>query len=100
MRKFGLIGYPLTHSFSKKFFNDKFRIEGIDAQYENYSIEHIDELEPILQDPALEGLNVTIPHKENVISYLDFLSDVVLQIQACNCIKIINGQFRLGGIAW
>ncbi|MFZ9661979.1 MAG: shikimate dehydrogenase family protein, partial [Chitinophagaceae bacterium] len=65
--------------------------ESIDAVYENFSIPDIDEIKHILQDHSLEGLNVTIPHKESVLKYLDNPSDVVQEIQACNCIRIING---------
>lgn len=91
MRKFGLIGYPLTHSFSQKYFTEKFSRESIDAVYKNFSIENIDEIQNILQDSTLEGLNVTIPHKESVLKYLDHPSEVVQKIQACNCIRIIDG---------
>lgn len=91
MRRFGLIGFPLTHSFSQKYFTEKFKSEGIDAVYENFSIESIDEIKDILNDPLLEGLNVTIPHKENIVPYLDICNDVVNEIKACNCIRIING---------
>src|SRR5262249_36893089 len=94
MRLFGLIGYPLTHSFSKKYFTEKFEKLGItDCRYENFSIPSIDELPKILTDhPSLEGLNVTIPYKEAVLSYLDHKSDIVRKISACNCIKIKNGK--------
>jgi len=92
MRKFGLIGYPLTHSFSKPYFTRVFREERIPAQYENYPIAHIAELETLFADPDLEGLNVTIPYKEAVLPYLDEVSDAVGQIGACNCIHITNGR--------
>jgi shikimate dehydrogenase len=92
MRKFGLIGYPLSHSFSKPYFTRIFKEEGIDAVYENYPIEEISLLPSILADPAIEGLNVTIPYKEDVIPYLDELSDAVRQIGACNCIHIQGGK--------
>ena len=74
MRKFGLIGYPLGHSFSKNFFNEKFHSENIDAEYVNFEIPSIEELPQIIKtNPNLAGLNVTIPYKEKVISYLDEL---------------------------
>lgn len=96
MRQFGLIGYPLGHSFSKGYFNTKFEKEGIPAVYENYPIRSIDELPVLLEKyPFLEGLNVTIPYKEKVIPFLDVRSPVVEAIGACNCIKIKNG--RLAG---
>lgn len=65
---FGLIGYPLGHSFSCGFFNDKFAAEGIDARYINFEIPSVTELKEVLDDhPGLSGLNVTIPYKEKVI---------------------------------
>lgn len=96
MRQFGLIGYPLSHSFSQKFFTDKFREEHIaDCVYENFPLENIDALRAVLEShPQLAGLNVTIPYKEKVIPYLHHQSDVVKQIGACNCIKIVNGELH------
>lgn len=94
MRQFGLIGYPLSHSFSKKYFTEKFENEGRkDCAYENFPISSIDEL-PLLikQHPGLEGINVTIPYKEQVIQFLSGCSPVVSQIAACNCIKIQKGK--------
>ena len=75
MEKYGLIGYPLGHSFSKSYFNQKFEDENMDAVYENYEIASIDALLEIVDsNPELRGLNVTIPYKEKVISYLDNIS--------------------------
>jgi shikimate dehydrogenase len=93
MRQFGLIGYPLGHSFSKNYFTEKFRREGItDAAYELYPIEHISLLPGILEkNPQLAGLNVTIPHKEAVLPFLAEKSQAVLETGACNCIKISKG---------
>ena len=73
MRLFGLIGYPLFHSFSKKFFSEKFEREGLnDCRYESFSIPSISELTGIVKEnPELCGLNVTIPYKEQVLSFLD-----------------------------
>ncbi len=89
MRRFGLIGYPLGHSFSKPFFNTKFEKEGIDARYENFPIPSIGELPAVLAaHPSLEGLNVTIPYKEQVLPFLHALSPEVAAIGACNCIRI------------
>lgn len=92
MRKFGLIGYPLSHSFSKKYFTEIFSKEGIDAEYANYPIEDISMVKALFKDPLLEGLNVTIPHKEAVIPFLDELSEAVKEIGACNCIRIRDGK--------
>ena len=92
MRKFGLIGYPLSHSFSQKYFTEKFQQLGItDCRYELYPIEDIAGVKALLQDPELCGLNVTIPYKQLVIPYLMGMNPVVQEIGACNCIKIVNG---------
>ena len=94
MRKFGLIGYPLSHSFSKKYFTDKFEREGlVECQFENFPIESLDEFKNLLQqNPDLAGLSVTIPYKESIIPFLDEVSEIVNKIKACNCIKIKNGK--------
>ena len=94
MRAFGLIGYPLGHSFSKKYFTDKFNREGITGNvYELYPLEQIGQLRDLLaSNPDLAGLNVTIPYKEQVIAYLDSMSPVVEEIGACNCIHIKDGH--------
>ncbi len=94
MKKYGLIGYPLSHSFSKKYFSDKFSREGItDCGYEPYPIKEVTELPALLeQHPGLLGLNVTIPHKEAVVNLLDYKDPVVASTGACNCIRIMNGK--------
>jgi len=94
MKLFGLIGYPLSHSFSRKYFTEKFEREGIaEHEYLLFPIAQIDELKKLLLDhPGLKGLNVTIPYKEQVIPFLDELSPVVEQVGACNCIKIEEGR--------
>lgn len=94
MQRYGLIGYPLSHSFSQKYFTDKFQREGITGSvYENFPLESIDEFAGLIQQhPDLHGLNVTIPYKEKVIPFLTAQSEVVKAIGACNCIKIENGQ--------
>lgn len=93
-RLFGLIGYPLSHSFSKRYFSEKFQLEGLpDYEYELYPIPEIGSLPDLLKEhPILEGINVTIPYKEQVIAYLHELSPVVEEIGACNCIRIRNGK--------
>ena len=74
-RKFGLIGLPLSHSFSRKFFSEKFFKERIDAEYFNFELENISQLSHVIgSHPDLEGLNVTIPYKEQVIKFLDSIS--------------------------
>lgn len=100
MDKYGLIGYPLGHSFSISYFNEKFQNENIDAKYENYEIPSIGALPEILDsNPNLKGLNVTIPYKEKVISYLDSISPEARAIGAVNVIRITrkNGKIILKG---
>lgn len=96
MRLFGLIGYPLTHSFSKKYFSEKFEKEGIqDCRYELFSIPAIDDLKEILRsNPQLSGLNVTIPYKEKVLPFLDESDETVKKIKACNCIQVRHGRLK------
>lgn len=89
MRKFGLIGYPLSHSFSKNYFSEKFIKEQIeDCSYEAYPLESIDGLPALLLNlgPELVGLNVTIPYKQAVIPYLDTIDKAALEIGAINTI--------------
>ena len=89
MDKYGLIGFPLGHSFSISYFNEKFQNEGIDAKYMNFEIPVIENLPVILaSNPELKGLNVTIPYKEKVIGYLDDLSTEARAIGAVNVIKV------------
>lgn len=93
MRKFGLIGYPLSHSFSPAYFSKKFHSEGHpDCSYKAFPIKSVEELTNLVaNNPDLEGLNVTIPYKKAVISFLQNSTDAVKQTAACNCIKIKNG---------
>jgi shikimate dehydrogenase len=94
MRIFGLIGYPLSHSFSKGYFANKFQQEQIqDCHYENYPVASIAEVRQLFnQDPQLEGLNITIPYKEQVLPLLDWQNEVVSEIGACNCIRKVDGK--------
>jgi shikimate dehydrogenase len=95
-RRFGLIGYPLSHSFSRKFFSDKFSREGIDAEYLNYEIDNINLLPQIVAfDPVLTGLNVTIPYKQQVIKFLDKTDEDAAEINAVNTIRIIRDGGRI-----
>ncbi|NCI47925.1 shikimate dehydrogenase family protein [Sediminibacterium soli] len=92
MRRYGLIGYPLSHSFSKTYFAEKFAKQGIaDCVYENYALAGIDELGTLLQQEGLRGLNVTIPYKKQVMPFLQAMTPAVSQMGACNCIDIRNG---------
>jgi shikimate dehydrogenase len=90
MRKFGLIGNPLGHSFSRKYFTEKFRRENIsDCSYDNYPLASITELPGLLSsDPLLEGLNVTVPFKTEVLKYLDKIDPEANQVGAVNVLKI------------
>lgn len=100
MKKLGLIGFPLTHSFSKKYYESKFEKENIkNIYYDLFSIESINRFSDILKTPKLIGVNVTIPYKREVMSYLDEVSEEADSIQAVNCIRItnINGKPYLKG---
>ena len=89
MQTFGLIGYPLGHSFSQSYFTEKFQKENIDARYLNFPIPHITEFPDLLKKhPYLAGLNVTLPYKQQVIDYLDELDPQAKAIGAVNVIKI------------
>lgn len=89
MDKYGIIGHPLGHSFSKNYFNEKFHDEGIDAEYINFDIQNIGNLPEVLAtNPELKGLNVTIPYKEKVLSYLDYISVEARAIGAVNVIRV------------
>ncbi|WP_266363504.1 shikimate dehydrogenase family protein [Tellurirhabdus rosea] len=99
MNRYGLIGYPLTHSFSKKYFTEKFAAEGIpDSQYDLFELPVIEDFPEILrQTPGLRGLNVTIPHKQAVIPFLDALDEQSAgRIGAVNTIKILSDGRKIG----
>ena len=99
MRHFGLIGYPLGHSFSKQFFTEFFEKEGIDGYYDLYPIENIREFPALIQQHEFSGMNVTIPYKQDVMQYLDELDETAAAIGAVNVIKFIrkNGKTTLKG---
>lgn len=99
MKQFGLIGFPLGHSFSKKYFTEKFEREGIDSRYDLFELENISEFTALKENTNLCGLNVTIPYKEKIISYLDELDDTAAKIGAVNVIKFThsNGKLILKG---
>lgn len=99
-RLFGLIGFPLGHSFSQNFFNQKFQAEGTDAEYVNFELPDIGDLmEVISENPNLHGLNVTIPYKEAVIPYMNDMDPEAAEIGAVNVIKFIHTPkgFKLKG---
>lgn len=90
---YGLIGYPLSHSFSMNYFNNMFEAESLDAEYVNFAIPDIGDLmEVIAENPNLAGLNVTIPYKEQVIPYMNEMDPEAAQIGAVNVIKLIKGK--------
>lgn len=92
---YGLIGYPLSHSFSPGYFKEKFAKVEIDAVYRLFPLANIKELPQLLAKyPSLSGLNVTIPYKEQVIPFLDDIDNAAKAIGAVNCIKISNGQLK------
>lgn len=95
MRKFGLIGYPLGHSFSKKYFTTKFENENIDARYDLYELDKLEKFENLKYTPELCGLNVTIPYKEKIMGFLDELDDTSKKIGAVNVIKFIRTESQL-----
>jgi shikimate dehydrogenase len=101
MRKFGLIGYPLGHSFSKKYFAEKFINEHInDCHYDNYPLTDLGQLNKLIHDDSeLEGLNITIPYKSQIINLLDEVDTEAVEIGAVNVLKIkrINGKIKLLG---
>ena len=92
---FGLIGYPITHSFSKKYFSKKFEEEGIqNCRYELFPLENINHLPALIDNqPFLKGLNVTIPYKQTVFPYLDEIDKAAVKVGAVNTIKKENGKF-------
>jgi shikimate dehydrogenase len=94
MRRFGLLGYPLSHSFSQKYFTEKFAQLGLtDCVYENFSLPNIEELAIVLREKTdLCGFNITIPYKKQVLTFLDEASPVVAAIGACNCVLIKAGK--------
>lgn len=94
MKLYGLIGYPLGHSFSKQYFTDKFAREGLtDCFFEAFPIKSIEEFSSlVIANPLLKGLGVTIPYKEQVLQFVDEMSDEVKFIGATNSIKITGNK--------
>ena len=100
MKTYGLVGYPLGHSFSQDYFTKKFAAENIDAQYLNFQIEDIALFpEKVLTVDGLSGLNVTIPYKQKVMAYLDEIDETAQKVGAVNVVKIIRqgSNVRLRG---
>lgn len=101
MNVFGLLGYPLGHSFSKKYFEEKFEREGIEAEFLNFEIPNIHELENILQENAfLDGFAVTIPYKEKIIPILSQLDESAAVVGAVNSVKVIRRRGNVETIGY
>lgn len=92
MKNFGIIGYPVTHTFSPSYFNNKFKEEGIDAFYDRYPLEDISEFCALTETKEFVGMNVTIPHKQAIMPLLDELDLAAQKIGAVNTIKFIKGK--------
>ena len=92
-RLFGIIGFPLTHSFSERYFNNKFEAEGIkDAYFKPFSIEHIESVKEILASHSdLNGFAITIPHKKAILPFLNESTQEVKRMGACNCVRVKDG---------
>ena len=89
---YGLIGKNIDYSFSKNFFSKKFKNENINCKYLNFDIQNISDFKSVISDKNISGLNVTIPYKEDVIKYLDEISNDAKSIGAVNTIKISNNK--------
>lgn len=95
MQTLGLIGYPLSHSFSKAYFTEKFEKENIDEhEYQLFPLATISEVKALLTKENLKGLNVTIPYKQQVIPFLDELDEEAAKVGAVNTIKIVDGKTK------
>lgn len=94
MRTFGILGYPLTHSFSRKYFQEKFEKEGIaDAEFKAFELPDIQSVPDMLAaEKTLEGFCITIPHKKSILAYLDECADAVKAMGACNCVRVKEGR--------
>ena len=95
MKRYGLIGHPLKHSFSRDLFTEKFEYEGLDCRYQNFDLKTIEELHDVMERyPDLCGFNVTIPYKEAIIPFLDDIDETAKQVGAVNVVKIENGKLK------
>ena len=96
MKRYGLVGHPLGHSFSKAYFTEKFKKEHIEARYENFDTENLEALRKMLQQHSnLCGFNVTIPYKETLLPYLDFVDPIAAEVGAVNTVKVLaDGRLK------
>lgn len=95
MKRYGLIGHPLKHSYSKELFAQRFEYEGSDCRYQNFDLKSIDELKEVMAAyPDLCGFNVTIPYKESIIPLLADIDETAKAIGAVNVVKIMDGKLK------
>ena len=95
MKRYGLIGHPLKHSYSRDFFTEKFEYEGLDCRYQNFDLKSIEELHEVLERyPDLCGFNVTIPFKEAILPILDEIDPVAKEVGAVNVVKLTSGKLK------
>ena len=94
MKRFGLIGKSLSHSFSRAYFEEKFRTSPIDASYENFELNSIEEVQTVFKIPELIGLNVTVPYKEAILPYLDDIDPTADLVGAVNTISLKEGRTK------
>lgn len=93
MRRFGIIGHPLKHSQSRFLFNEKFKYEGLDCNYQNFDLKRVEEIREVMERyPDLSGFNVTIPYKESIIPLLDEMDAVAQEVGAVNVVKVSEGR--------
>lgn len=93
MRRFGIIGHPLKHSQSRFLFNEKFKYEGLDCNYQNFDLKRVEEIREMMERyPDLSGFNVTIPYKESIIPLLDEMDAVAQEVGAVNVVKVSEGR--------
>ncbi|WP_103070669.1 shikimate dehydrogenase family protein [Aquimarina sediminis] len=91
-KTYGLLGRNIDYSFSKSYFSEKFKKEHLDCEYNNFDLKEINDIKKVVKDPLVKGLNVTIPYKEEIISYLDDLDPIAKEIGAVNVIKLSKDQ--------
>ena len=95
MKRYGLIGHPLKHSYSKDWFTQRFEYEGLDCRYQNFDLKNIEELENVMATyPDLCGFNVTLPYKEAIIPLLDDIDETAKQVRAVNVVTIRDGKLK------
>ena len=96
MPKFGLVGKTLGHSFSKQYFEDKFQKEGLNHTFENFELSNIEEIQRVFSVLDLKGFSVTIPYKEEIIPFLDSISEEAKVIGAVNCVQLLSDGQKIG----